>query len=216
MIDALFGSKTRVKLLNLFLNNPGRAFYVREITRDISEQINSVRRELANLVGVGIIRGDTVNNKLYYEVDTTFQFYEPLRAMFTNTAAVASDVKVAVNSWAKKFHAIGDVRVVIFAGKLVYGSDSSVDVLIAGDDISQIKLKNLVKALERDSGGSLAYTTMTFNDFYYRLSVRDQFVSDILAAKHEVVLDDEKLLADEDFVKNSEVSDVDNTAKGKK
>ena len=50
MIDALFGSKTRVKLLHLFLNNPGKSFYVREITRKIDEQINSVRRELSNML----------------------------------------------------------------------------------------------------------------------------------------------------------------------
>lgn len=65
MIDALFGSKTRVKLLHLFLNNPNRAFYVREITRKIDEQINSVRRELANMLGVGIIKSDSSNNRLY-------------------------------------------------------------------------------------------------------------------------------------------------------
>ncbi len=196
MIDALFGSKTRVKLLNLFLNNPGRAFYVREITRDIGEQINSVRRELANMINVGIVRSDTVNNKLYYEVDTAYKFYEPLHTIFANTDAVASDVKVLTTAWAKKFHAIGDVRAVIFAGKLVYGSDSTVDVLIAGDNISTVKLKNLIKALERDNGGSLAYTTMTYNDFYYRVSVRDQFVTDILATKHEVVVDDDNLLTE--------------------
>ena len=55
MIDALFGSKTRVKLLHLFLNNPGKSFYVREITRIIDEQINSVRRELSNMLEIGII-----------------------------------------------------------------------------------------------------------------------------------------------------------------
>ena len=63
MIDALFGSKTRVKLLHLFLNNPGKAFYVREITRLINEQINSVRRELLNMLEVGIITSDSVDNK---------------------------------------------------------------------------------------------------------------------------------------------------------
>jgi len=215
MIDALFGSKTRVKLLNLFLNNPGRAFYVREITREVGEQINSVRRELANLIGVGIVRSETVSNKLYYEVDTANQFYEPLRAMFANAKAVANDVKVSASAWAKKFRAIGDVRAVIFAGKLVYGSDSTVDVLIAGDNVSSIKLKNLVKTLERDSGGSLAYTAMTFNDFYYRISVRDQFISDILTAKHEVVLDEENVL-DGDFIKNPEESDVSKTTKEEK
>jgi hypothetical protein len=203
MIDALFGSKTRVKLLNLFLNNPGRAFYVREITREVGEQINSVRRELANLVGVGVVRNDTVDNKLYYEVDAAYKFYEPLRAMFVNSAAVANDVKVSVDAWTKKFRAVGGVSAVIFAGKLVYGSDSTVDILIAGDNISQIKLKNLIKALERDNGGSLSYTTMTSNDFYYRVSVRDQFVMDLLNSKHTVVLDDDGILPDKNDVNNT-------------
>ena len=41
MIEQLFGSKTRVKLLQLFYANPNRSNYVREITRKIDEQINS-------------------------------------------------------------------------------------------------------------------------------------------------------------------------------
>ena len=196
MVDTLFGSKTRVKLLSLFLNNPGRAFYVRELTREIGEQINSVRRELTNLVNVGVIRGDTVDNKVYYEADTAYQFYESLRTMFSNVDAVASDNKVSPNIWAKKFDAIDGVRVVLFAGKLVYGSDSTVDVLVVGDNLSQIKFKNVLKALERDSGSSLAYTILPFNDFYYRLSVHDQFIVDILNEKHTIVLDSNNLLSD--------------------
>ncbi len=200
MIDALFGSKTRVKLLNLFLNNPGRAFYVREITREVGEQINSVRRELANLVSIGVVRSDSSENKLYYEVDTSQKYYEPLRAMFANDSAVADDTKVSTNAWAKKFQGVGDVHAVIFAGKLVHGSDSDVDVLVAGDNISPIKLKNLIKALEREAGGSLAFTHISFNDFYYRVSVKDKFVSDILTAKHTVVLDKSNILSEEGVV----------------
>jgi hypothetical protein len=203
MIDALFGSKTRVKLLNLFLNNPGRAFYVREITRAIGEQINSVRRELANLANVGVIRADSSENKLYYEVDTTKQFYEPLKAIFANETAVASDTKVSTSVWAKKFTAVGEVSAVIFAGKLVHGSDSEVDILIAGDNLSQIKLKNVIKALERDIGGSLSYTTLGRNDFYYRLSVRDQFISSILDSKKDVILDKDKIIPDMNDVKTT-------------
>src|SRR6266567_4501755 len=82
MIEQLFGSKTRVKLLRLFYGNPNRSFYVREITRKIDEQINSVRRELSNLLQIGIITSDTTNNKLYYEVNQKFEFYGPLQAMF--------------------------------------------------------------------------------------------------------------------------------------
>src|SRR5215217_1245610 len=82
MIEQLFGSKTRVKLLQLFYGNPNRSFYVREITRTIDEQINSVRRELANLLSIGIIKSDTNNNRLYYEVEQDYQFYPPLAAIF--------------------------------------------------------------------------------------------------------------------------------------
>jgi predicted transcriptional regulator len=84
MIDALFGSKTRVKLLHLFLNNPGKAFYVREITRLIDEQINSVRRELANMLEVGIITSDSADHKLYYEINQRYEYYVPFRAIFAD------------------------------------------------------------------------------------------------------------------------------------
>ena len=84
MIEQLFGSKTRVKLLQLFYSNPNRSFYVREITRKIDEQINSVRRELANLLSIGIIASDTTNNRLYYEVNQAYEFYDPLKTIFGN------------------------------------------------------------------------------------------------------------------------------------
>src|SRR6185369_5900099 len=97
MIEQLFGSKTRVKLLQLFYSNPNRAFYVREITRKIDEQINSVRRELANLLSIGIIASDTTNNRLYYEVNQTYEFYEPLHTIFGGgAAAVRTDENAAV------------------------------------------------------------------------------------------------------------------------
>ena len=83
MIEQLFGSKTRVKLLQLFLANPGRSFYVRELTRKIDEQINSVRRELANLLGIGIIKSDSVNNKLYYEVNQGYKHFKALQSIFS-------------------------------------------------------------------------------------------------------------------------------------
>ena len=83
MIDQLFGSKTRVKLLYLFYGNPNRSFYVREITRKIDEQINSVRRELSNLLSIGIIKSDSNNNRLYYEVSQNHEFYKPLHEIFS-------------------------------------------------------------------------------------------------------------------------------------
>lgn len=194
MIDALFGSKTRVKLLHLFLNNPDRAFYVREITRKIDEQINSVRRELANMLNVGIIKSDSSNNRLYYEINQDYPHYKPLKEIFGD-GKLQSDAASAIegNDWTKRLKPLGDVRVAIFSGKLVRGSGSEVDVLIAGN-INKTQAKKFIKDLEEDEGKSLNYSLMSYEDFYYRLSIKDRFVATLIAGKHTVLIDTEKIL----------------------
>src|ERR1035437_1986335 len=103
MIDALFGSKTRVKLLHLFLNSPGQSFYVREITRKIDEQINSVRRELSNMLEVGAITSDSADNKLYYQVNQRYDYYIPLRAIFGDNVSEISTVAVSSEESADEY-----------------------------------------------------------------------------------------------------------------
>jgi hypothetical protein len=97
MIEQLFGSKTRVKLLRLFFSNPNRSFYVREITRKVDEQINSVRRELANMLSLGIITSDSSNNKLYYEVNQDYEYFKPLQTMFSELDVDEESTVIAKN-----------------------------------------------------------------------------------------------------------------------
>lgn len=197
MIDSLFGSKTRVKLLGLFMNNPERSFYVREITRNINEQINSVRRELANLVEIGVVTRDSVDNRLYYKADINFRYYHALREMFANETEVVRGPKVEVDAWAAKFAAIKGIKEVIFAGALVYESASPLDLIVAGDPtMDQSKVRALIKALEKGLDTQLNYSILDTEDLYYRLSIRDRFVLDVLESKHTVVLDDTGMLVD--------------------
>lgn len=196
MIDALFGSKTRVKLLHLFLNNPNRAFYVREITRKIDEQINSVRRELANMLSIGIIKSENSNNRLYYEVNQQYAHYEALRAIFADGGLESEVVKdVDNNDWAKRLKPLGDVRVAVLSGQLVHGSTSEVDVLLAGN-INKTQAKKFITELEQDESKSLNYTVMSYEDFYYRLSIKDRFVTEATGGKHTVLVDTEHILSD--------------------
>lgn len=194
MIDALFGSKTRVKLLHLFLNNPNRAFYVREITRKIDEQINSVRRELANMLNVGIIKSDSSDNKLYYEVNQTYAHYAPLRAIFADEKFDSPVVaEVEANDWHRRLKPLGDVRIALFAGSLVRKSISKVDVLLVGS-LNKTQVKKFVKELEKDEGRSLNYSVMEYEDFYYRLSIKDKFVTELITGKFTLLLDTENIL----------------------
>lgn len=193
MIDALFGSKTRVKLLHLFLNNPGKAFYVREITRLIDEQINSVRRELSNMLEVGIITSDSADNKLYYEINQRYEFYVPFRAIFADEQ-IESVVEAGTNSaWHSLVTELPGVRLAILAGVLVKGSTSAVDLLLVGE-VPAIKLKNAIKQIEKVEARELNYTVLSYDEFYYRLSVRDKFITEILGGKNTVLLDTDNVL----------------------
>ena len=198
MIDALFGSKTRVKLLYLFMNNPERSFYVREITRKIDEQINSVRRELSNMLNIGIIKSDSKDNKIFYCVNKSYSFYAPLKKIFTSKEL--SSEKEGENAvWAKRFFTIGDTKLVIFAGKLVNRfdrSDNDLDLLVVGN-VSKVKLRNLVSVMEEEYGAVVNYSAMTYDDFYYRKSRRDGFIANILDANHSVIVDVDNILKQE-------------------
>lgn len=194
MIDALFGSKTRVKLLHLFLNNPGKAFYVREITRLIDEQINSVRRELANLLEVGVITSDSSDHKLYYEANQRYEFYKPFRAIFTDDQVGSSAVETGtVRSWEDSIKVLTGIRLALVSGVLVKGSTSDVDLLIVGE-MSPAKVKSTMKDIEKREARELNYSVMTYDEFYYRLSVRDKFITEILAGKHAVLVDQDNML----------------------
>lgn len=192
VIDALFGSKTRVKLLHLFLNNPGKAFYVREITRLIDEQINSVRRELANMLAVGIITSDTSDNKLYYKVEQRYQYYVPLRAIFGEAIAPSSQ-QGGKDSVAEILQTIPELRLVVASGVLKKGSTSSIDLLLVGS-IQPAKLKRVMKAIESNEGRELNYALISYDEFYYRRSIRDKFITEIMQGPHEVLVDADNTL----------------------
>ena len=98
-LEKLFGSKTRTKLLSLFFGNPERSFYVREMTRVIEEQINSVRRELLNLESIGIIKNETYDNKVYYSANNKHPYARPLTMLFSTRTDVVVDVVVKPNVW---------------------------------------------------------------------------------------------------------------------
>lgn len=200
MIDKLFGSKTRVKLLHLFMNHPGQSFYVREITRLIDEQINSVRRELSNMLEVGVITSDNADNKLYYQVNQRYEFYTALRAIFAGEAVTSDPAGVANSVDVHEQHLsiindIPSVRLAILAGVLVKGSTAPVDIVLVGN-MSPAKVKSAVAMIEKLEGRELNYTVLPYDEFYYRLSVRDKFITEVLASKHSVVIDQDNVLGE--------------------
>lgn len=176
-------------MLNLFYSNPNRSFYVREITRKIDEQINSVRRELANLLNIGIIKSETNNNRLYYEVDQDYEYYKPLVEIF---GGKSGDSSIAQVELAEKddeiLKALGNVELILLTGNFTRDNRSEIDLLLVGD-LNPTQTAKYVKELEQKEDREVRYATMPGEEFRYRQEVNDRFLSLVLASKHQIIVD---------------------------
>jgi hypothetical protein len=203
MIEQLFGSKTRVKLLQLFYSNPNRSFFVREITRKIDEQINSVRRELSNLLSIGIITSDNTNNKLYYEVNQRFKYYKPLQEIFggglkksAKKVAAGADGAADEASAETDLRSVGHVDLAVLTGQFTRDNSTGVDFLIVGE-VNPNALQKYVDEMEAKENKAIRYAVMSLPDFRYRQQIRDRFATAIHKSKKQVLVDEHGLLSEE-------------------
>lgn len=169
ILKALFSSQTRVKLLSTFLLHPEKEYFIRELTRLLNEQINSIRRELENLRRIGLVKARHRNRKKYYHVDTEFPLYQDLRNLFAKVVQGESPLVAGLR-------VLPHVKLVLLAGSFC-GTESKVDLFIVGD----VKKDVLEALLAQDpSLRNVKYSIFSQADFLYRASLRDRFVLEIL------------------------------------
>lgn len=176
-LKALFSSQTRVKLLSVFLLHPEEEYFIRQLTRLLSEQINSIRRELENLRRIGLVKARHRNRKKYYKADTEFLFFQELRSMFSK------EVKGSENPTVTALRSIPGLSFLELAGTFV-GTHSKVDLLVVGD----VKKEVIELLLAQDpTMRSVKYSLFSKADFLYRLSLRDRFILEIVDDPRHVV-----------------------------
>lgn len=177
MLKRLFTSNARIKLLRLFLLKPDEEHYIRQLTRDLDEQINSVRRELDNLKKTGLLRARAKFRKKYYYVNKNFIFYNELRSIFLKAESSIPEIANTIDSY-------GDIKLLVFSGLFVE-KDTPVDLLIVGN-IDREKLTNYLNN-ELPSKRAVKFTVMTEEDFTYRLKCKDKFIMDIVNDQENMI-----------------------------
>ncbi len=178
-LKALFSSQTRVKLLSVFLLHPEEEYFIRQLTRLLDEQINSIRRELENLRRIGLVKARHRNRKKFYKTDTDFIFYPELRTMFSK------EVKGGESATVTALKGLPGLQFLELAGSFV-GTHSKVDLLVVGD----VKKEVIELLLAQDPGmRNVKYSLFSKADFLYRLSLRDRFILEIVDdPRHMVAL----------------------------
>lgn len=182
-LEQLFGSKTRFGLLKLFCQDKEKKFFMRELARLGDNQLNAVRREIANLESMGIIRemdsDDT--KKKFYQLNTNFVLIDEISSLITKSELLAEKNLVS------RITDMGNIDLCILTGALL-GVQAPCDILVVGR-INKDELGKIIRKFEAEMGRAIAYTVLAPEEYKQRKSLTDKFLFGILESKKVVAVD---------------------------
>lgn len=183
-------SKVRVKILNLFLSNLKELYHVRGIVREISEEINAVRRELDKMEKSGILKKESRGNRVYYWLRTDYPLFGDLLSITAKSTGIG-------NAIIQNRNKIGKVAYVMFSGRFARGKprkkEDDVDILIVGEVVLP-ELAMIIRTEESKRNMEINYTVMSREEFDFRKKRRDPFLLGILAGSRTMIIGDEEEL----------------------
>jgi hypothetical protein len=182
-------SRVRAKLYTHFFCHPIELIYVRELSREVKEEINAVRRELDRMSTAGLLLSEQRGNRLYYYLNQKYPYFSELRSI----VAKSSGLGYAIRKQARK---LGSVDFVMFSGSFVAHippTQGQVEVLVIGD-VVMAELSQLVKKEEERIGREINYAVFGRDEFEFRKTRRDPFMMDVLYESRVLVIG-----ADTDF-----------------
>jgi hypothetical protein len=199
MLSKLFGSNSRVKILKAFLFHPDERYYIRQLSRDLNLQVNSVRRELENLEEFGLLLSESSSGaenpgaieeknsdhqeKKYFRVNKDFHLFEDIKGLIIKSQLFHKD------DFSKDLLKAGSIKLLILAGVFVNDFKSPTDMLIVGK-INKDRLLKIIRDLEKDLGREVNFTLLTASEFKYRRDIADIFLYDLLEKEKIIVIDE--------------------------
>jgi predicted transcriptional regulator len=177
MLKRLFTSATRVKLLTIFLLNPEKEFFIRELTRELNEQINSIRRELENLKMLGLLKTKQKNRKKYYCINKDFSIYHELKSIVAKGISNKDEIT-------QKIASFGKIDVLVLSGLFV-NKESLIDLLIVGE-IDREKLEEYFN-YELETSRPVRFSIMSAEDYTYRVKCKDKFLTELLNDQENLI-----------------------------
>lgn len=192
MLEHLFGSKTRLKVLKFFLANPDKDFFVREISRKLNLPLNAIRRELENLSSLQVVMAGEKKESLdktpgaekrrYYRLNNQGHLNKELENL------LIKDKFSKEQNFISSLKNLNGAEFLLLSGHFVGIKESPVDILLVGTVLPK-DLEKIIKNFEKETEEELRYTLMKTKEFIFRRDVADKFLSDVLSNKHLILID---------------------------
>lgn len=198
ILEKLFGSSARIKIIRLFLLNPMDLFIPKEISRRCKVAFGIVRREVSILKNIGFItqKSETIDNLIKLKkgrlknkkksiqglkLNELFPLLHPLKNLVLNAAPIDRGKML------KALKSAGRIKLIILSGIFIQSDNSRVDLFLVGDAVRKGALERALRNIEAETGKELTYAVFGTKEFLYRLGMYDRFVHDILDYPHEKI-----------------------------
>ena len=186
MLEKLFNSKTRVKILSYFSLNPEVRVYIREFSRILNENINSVRRELINLESIKILICEEQGNLKYYSMNKESPIYNEIITIFLKTEGISKILQ-------KKFQN-KNIDTLFIYGSFASGNAknySDLDLFIIGDIDEDYLIKEIYN-IEKKFLKEINYSLFNKKELKTRIKNKDPFLNNVLKNPKIFIINNEK------------------------
>lgn len=187
ILEKLFGSSARVKIMKLFLFNPEMAFDRKDILHKTKINSAYLNKEINLLADIGMIKKRVVykegKKSPGYILNSDFGFLKNLKNLLIgNEPLQHGDIT-------RRIGKAGKIKLIVVSGVFIQNDDVRLDLLIVGDEMKDRVLKATIATMESEIGKELRYSTLSSEDFKYRHGIGDRLVRDVLDLPHEVIVD---------------------------
>jgi len=186
MLQKLFSSRVRVEILSVFLINPERELYVREVERLTGEDYKNVSMELRNLKEIGLLSSRNEGNLKYFSLNKEFVIYEELKSIFMKTKGAVGILRDAVST---KRH----IDYAFIYGSFATGeerAESDIDVMIIGG-IPLEEVLALIRGPEEKLSREINVSLHGLQEIRKRVKDRDPFIMEVLEGSIIMLVGDE-------------------------
>jgi predicted nucleotidyltransferase len=175
VLDQIFGSRLRAKVLGWFFTHTDERFFIRQLESLLAEDPTNLSRELARLETVNILTSETEGRQKYFRVNKKSPFYHEMKGLILKTVGVAGAIQNALRG-------IKGLKYVFIYGsfaKKQESPESDVDLILVGKADTG-KVEEAISTAERLLGRTINLTSYSIAEFHSRLKEKDSFVTTVV------------------------------------
>lgn len=187
-LSKIFWSKSRAKILEKFFLDfyagKNEGFHMRGLSRDLDEQINSIKRELDNLEALWVLKSRSELRKKIFYINPRFYLLQEFQDIFLKTYNPLDEIKAY-------FKTQNLLEVIIVnesvKNKLFEEGKAILDIFMIWE-IDREQFSEFLQSIFFDK--KIKFAIISTEDFFNRLSYWDKLIQNILREKWNIFVKD--------------------------